>query len=88
MLETPWQTNSWYLDSGATHHVPGDSSIFTSIHPTSGARVRSVGGQNYSVAGVGNVDIQVWLGEIKTIKIVLYTPGITKILLSVGCLTD
>lgn len=28
MLETPQQTTSWYLDSGATHHVSGDSSVF------------------------------------------------------------
>lgn len=88
MLETSQQTNSWYLDSGATHHVSGDPSIFSSIHPTSGARVRSVGGQNHSVDGVRNVDIQALPGAIKTIPSVLYTPGITKNLLSVGCLTD
>lgn len=38
--------------------------------------------------GVGNVDIQVPSGEIKSISSVLYTPGITKNLLSVGSLTD
>src|ERR1700738_1792347 len=31
MLETSQQTSSWYLDSGATHHVSGDPSIFSSI---------------------------------------------------------
>lgn len=40
------------------------------------------------MTGVGDVDIQVLTGEIKTIPSVLYTPGITKNLLSVGSLTD
>ena len=88
LLETPSKTPSWYLDSGATHHVSGDSSIFSSIHSTSGTQVRSAGGQSHNVAGVGNVDIQLSSGSIKTISSVLYTPGITKNLLSVGTLTD
>ena len=41
LLETPSQTASWYLDSGATHHVSGDSSAFSSIYPTSGTHIRS-----------------------------------------------
>ena len=88
LLETPSQTPSWYLDSGATHHVSGDSSTFSSIHSTSGTQVRSAGGQSHNVAGVGNVDIQLSSGSIKTISSVLYTPGITKNLLSVGTLAD
>lgn len=88
LLETPSQTPFWYLDFGATHHVSGDSSAFSSIHPTSGSHVRSAGGQSHNVVGVGNADIQLPSGEIKTISSVLYTPGITKNLLSVGTLTD
>lgn len=49
MLESPPETSSWYHDSGATHHVSGDPSVFTTIHPTSGVRVRSVGGQNHKL---------------------------------------
>ena len=88
MLETPQKTTSWYLDSRATHHVSGDSYVFSSIHPTRGAHVRFAGGQNHSVARVGNVDVQVLSGEIKTISSVLYMPRITKNLLSVGSLAD
>lgn len=88
MVETPHQNTAWYLDSGATHHMSGDSTIFSSIRPTSGAQVRSAGGQNHSVTGVGDVDIQVLSGKIKMISSVLYTPRITKNLLSVGSLTD
>jgi hypothetical protein len=88
LLETLSETPSWYLDSGATHHVSGDSLAFSSIRPTSGIHVRSAGGQSHKVAGVGNVDIQLSPEEIKNVPSVLYTPGITKNLLSVGMLTD
>ena len=88
MIEKPHQNTAWYLDSGATHHVSGDSNVFSSIHPTSGSQVRSAGGQNHCVTRVGDVDIQVLSGKIKNISSVLYTPGITKNLLSVGSLTD
>ena len=88
LLETPQQKTDWYLDSGATHHVSGDLAVFTEIHPTHGAKVRSAGGHNHSVAGVGNVDILVSSGKIKSLSSVLYTSGITKNLLSVGSLVD
>ena len=88
MLETPSKNASWYLDSGATHHVSGDPEVFSAINRTNGAQVRSAGGQTHSVSGVGDVDFRFLSGEIKTIPSVLYTPGITKNLLSVGSLTD
>lgn len=88
LIETPQNSTSWYLDSGATHHVSSEQDVFTSIRPTSGAQVRSAGGHSHPVAGVGNVELQLSSGEIKSISSVLYTPGITKNLLSIGALTD
>ena len=74
MLEFPPQTSSWYLNSGATHHVYEDPSVFTTIHPASGARVRSAGGQNHEVTRVGHVNILVSFGLIKIVSSVLVTP--------------
>ena len=88
LVETPQANTAWYLDSGATHHVSGDQNALSSIRPTSGAQIRSAGGHNHCVNGVGNADIQLSSGEIKSIPHVLYSPGITKNLLSVGALTD
>ena len=88
LCETPSQTPSWYLDSGATHHVFGDSLAFSSIRPTSGSLVRSAGGHSHEVTGIGNADVQLTSGKIKSISSILYTPGITKNLLSVGTLAD
>ena len=88
LLETPHPTTSWYLDSGATHHVSGEQSTFSSISQTSGSKVRSAGGHSHSETGVGDVELQLSNGEIKSVGSVLYTPSITKNLLSVGALTD
>jgi hypothetical protein len=88
MCETPSQTPAWYLDSGATHHVFGDTSAFSSIRPTSGNVVRLAGGHSHEVTGIGNADVQLTSGKIKSISSILYTPGITKNLLSVGTLAD
>lgn len=88
VLETPQTNTTWYLDSGATHHVSGDSNVFSTIRSTNGAQVRSAGGQNHTVAGIGDVDFSGPSGTIKKFSSVLYTPGITKNLLSVGSLAD
>ena len=88
MVEAPQHKSSWYLKSGATHHVSGDPRVFSTIHPTSGSQIRSAGGQSHNMTGVGNVDLQFLSGEINSISSVFYTPGITKNLLSVGSLAD
>ena len=88
LIESPPENSAWYLDSGATHHVSGNPASFSSVRSISGAQVRSAGGHSHSVTGVGDVDFQMLSGEIKSIPHVLYTPGITKNLLSVGSLTD
>lgn len=49
--------------------------------------MRSAGGHNHTVSGIGNVDVKFRSGKIN-VPSVLYTPGITKNLLSVGSLTD
>ena len=49
--------------------------------------MRSTGGQNHTVSGIGNIDVEFRSGKIN-VPSVLYTPGITKNLLSVGSLTD
>ena len=63
LLETPQNSASWYLDSGATHHVSGEESVFTSIRSTSGAQVRSAGGHSQLVAGIGDVALHFSSGK-------------------------
>jgi hypothetical protein len=78
----------WYLDTGASKHVTGSSSQFSSLDDSYQGDVRTVGGQKHKIAGRGSVKFQFPTSEIKTIPDVLYVPSITKNLLSVGSLTD
>ena len=40
----------WYLDSGASNHVTGDSSVFSSISPSAGTKITSAGGHSHDVS--------------------------------------
>ena len=88
MIASSQQTNSWYLDSRATHHVCSDPSILKSIHLATGACVCSPGGHNHEVTGVGNVDISISSRAITSATFVLYTLGIINNSLRVGFLAD
>ena len=79
--------SGWYLDSGATQHVSGDRSHFTSLDQFSG-NVKIADGQSHQISGKGSVHFTLPSGEIKDINGVLYVPGLRKNLLSIGSLTD
>jgi hypothetical protein len=81
-------TAPWYLDSGASHHVSGDSVVFSSLAASSGTKITSAGGHAHDVTGMGNVAIRFPTGEIHKVTHILYSPGITKNLLSVGFLAE
>ena len=78
----------WYLDSGASNHVLGEPSVFSSLSPRSGTYITSAGGHSHDVTGVGNVVIRLPTGEMQQISHVLYSPSITKNLISIGFLAD
>ena len=88
LLDSRNPTKAWYLDSGASNHVTGDSSVFSSISPSSGTKIISAGGQSHDVTGVSNVAIRLPTRKIQKISHVLYSPSITKNLISVGFLVD
>jgi hypothetical protein len=82
------QTCAWYLDSGATLHVSGNSNIYHSLRHTSGNNLRSAGGHGHSVTGNGNVHFQFPSGDVKSIPEVMYSPSIKKNLLFIGFIAD
>ena len=80
---------AWYLNSGASNHVTGNRDLLVDVKPTEHNRVvHTAGGQSLPVKGVGSVVIKLPNGEIKTIGNILYVPGLTKNLFSVGSITD
>ena len=82
-------STAWYLDSGASNHVTGNRSLLVDVKPTEHNRVvHTAGGQSLPVKGTGSVVIKLPNGEIKAIGNILYVPGLTKNLFSVGSITD
>ncbi|KAG0596955.1 hypothetical protein M758_UG298500 [Ceratodon purpureus] len=74
---------SWYLDLGASYHVTGDKSVFSSLQNSHGPQIRSAGGHGHDVTGIGNVAVILSSREIQRIAHLLYLPSICKNLLSV-----
>ena len=81
-------TKAWYLDSRAFNHVSRDPIVFSSLNPSSGTRITSVGGDNHAVTSMGNFAIRLPIVGIQQISHVFYSPGITKNLISIGFLPD
>lgn len=74
------------LDTGATHHIFHDKSLFTSFSSTD-KRVQTASGQLISVLGVGSIEFKVvnnFGDKFKTICLdnVWYIPSCTKNLIS------
>lgn len=74
----------WFLDSGASDHMTGDSSLFNSYAPCHNLpRVRIADGSYSPVAGLGSVK----LSPTVTLKYVLHVPKLSCNLLSISKLT-
>lgn len=80
---------AWVLDSGATHHVTGNSNLVQDFQAcTSNTSMLAAGGEAHRIGGKGNVSINFPGGKYKQFKNVLYVPGIRRNLLSIGRITD
>jgi transposase InsO family protein len=77
----------WYVDSGASKHVTGLKNLLSELEEGCRSRVSTAGGDTLNVAGKGKVDFSTVSGGIQ-FDDVLYVPGITKNLLSVGAIAD
>ena len=72
-----------YLDGGATKHVTPNKRVFEKLEVVEGSSIQTAGGQSLSVKGKGPVSANgIKFGEV------LYVPGLTKSLLSVGSIAD
>lgn len=77
----------WFLDSGASRHVTGRKNLLSNLEGGNHSRISTAGGERLHVAGQGSVDFPTTSGGIKLDE-VLYVPGVTKNLISVGSITD
>ena len=76
-------SDSWLLDNGCIHHLCNNVEMFKFLDDTYKSKVKVENGEAVEVKGRGTVSISTISG-IKTIFDVLYTPDMSKNLLSVG----
>jgi hypothetical protein len=81
------KVETWLLDSGCTHHMTADSSIFVELNKAYRSRVKVGNGDFVEVKGSGVIAVQTSTG-IKHIPDVLYVPEIDQNLISVGQLLE
>jgi hypothetical protein len=82
------EEDAWFLDSNASLHVTGNSQIVTDQSGSHMPSIRTPNEQVLAITAKGNVKIEELSGEIKTIRNVLYVPGVKSNLLSVGKFTN
>ncbi|XP_071933991.1 uncharacterized protein [Coffea arabica] len=80
-------SEAWLIDSGCTHHMAYDESIFKELDKSYISKVKIGNGDCIGVKGKGNVVID-YGSDTKIIYDVLYVPEINQNLLSVGQLLE
>ncbi|MCO5593236.1 hypothetical protein L7F22_047243 [Adiantum nelumboides] len=80
--------HTWYLDTGATHSMTGDSSWLHDYKPIQlSMEVRLGDDGAYMAEGMGTVYLKLPTGDVTKITGVYYIPGLAKNLLSVSEVT-
>ncbi|KAM1262144.1 hypothetical protein ACFX2G_027916 [Malus domestica] len=73
----------WYVDSGCSNHMTGDSKLLIDMKTNVVGKVQMPTGELMNVAGFGTLVIDTSKGR-KYVKEVMYLPGLKENLLSVG----
>ena len=82
-------TQDWILDSGASKHITGNDKIVHNLTTKSIPEcITTAGGVKMPIAGQGDVILDTQSEKIKGVPQVLYVPGVTHNLLSVGAFTE
>lgn len=74
----------WYMDSGCSSHMIGNRNCFVSLDEKITSQVKLGDGKLHDVKGKGVISVQTKRGKSKLMHDVLYVPGLTQNLLSVG----
>jgi hypothetical protein len=79
--------NVWCLDTGASNHMTGDMALFSELNLSVGGTVRFGDGATVSIAGRGNVLLELQSGQ-KVLTSVYYVPKLERNIISFGQLTE
>ena len=78
--------DGWYLDSGCTHHMCADSSIFSMLQESPIKYILAADNKSLPVHAMGTVVLVSSLGKRVSFSNVLYVPRIAANLISVSCI--
>jgi len=81
--------SGWFLDSGASFHMTGDKSLFSTLEEKDLQILIAMGNdEKYSVSGAGTIIFQRENGARLTLTDVKYVPGLERNLVSIAMLEE
>ncbi|KAL8116816.1 hypothetical protein AgCh_023110 [Apium graveolens] len=82
------ESNVWYLDNGASNHMTGQRSKFSSLDEKIQGQVKFGDGSLVEIKGRGSIVLQYKNGEERTLSEVYYIPKLCNNIISLGQLSE
>ena len=80
--------NVWYLDNGASNHMTGNRSYFTTLDETITGKVKFGDDSRIDIKGKGSISFVLKNGERKTMSNVYFIPALRSNIISLGQATE
>lgn len=74
----------WYLDSGSSKHMTGNTNLFSKIAKANYGQVTIGEAKSYKIEGVGEISFKTKTTKIEKMSEVYYVPELQSNLLSIG----
>lgn len=82
------QSDVWYLDNGASNHMTGNRSYFTTLDETITGKVKFGDDSRIDIKGKGSINFVFKNGVKKMMSNVYYIPGLRSNIISLGQATE
>ena len=82
------KTNVWYLDNGASNHMSGDQSYFTTLDETITGKVKFGDDSRIDIRGKGSITFRFKSGVKKVMSNVYFIPALKSNIISLGQATE
>ncbi|XP_066374520.1 uncharacterized protein [Miscanthus floridulus] len=80
--------NSWYLDTGATHHITGRHEFFSDLDSSVKGSIKFGDASAVEIKGIGSIIFKAKMGEHRLLIGVYYIPTLKNSIISVGQLDE
>lgn len=82
------ESNLWYLDNGASNHMSGEKSKFSTLNEGVSGQVKFGDGSSVEIKGKGSIIFNCKNGEERTLSDVYFIPSLRSNIISLGQLTE